>query len=323
VTLIGAIKCGDGVVLLADRQETITDYAKWDVNKIAHFELANQYRCLMAGSGDSDTIDMVKQHVIAAWSGSVPSSANTVIGAITKKYVSADDLRPLILQVVKAITKKCIIPWPRSDRPYVDLIWAIQRINSPLGPESIDLFRTCGLTVQSIDKFFFTGSPLLLARYLSDLYLKDLILMGEEAEALASYILWECKEYDPNVGKHSDIVTLKHDGTISRVDRISEQYWEEHFAHFKKSLQLLPLLSCASSAITKSIYPQEDHLQRFKVALTTLAKEQQKMRDDSKPRRTKLGEALNKNLRKAALKFLDQEQARLKRSSAQKSKDQQ
>lgn len=322
MTLIGAIPCGDGVVMLADRQETITNYAKWDVNKISHWELSGQYRFLMAGAGDSDMIDMIKQHVGAVWAGTEPISANTIIKAICENACSADDLRSLIVRVVAAITKKCILPFPRGDRPYVDLIWAIQRINSPLGPRSIDVFRTYRLSVLTIDKPFFTGSPLLLTKYLADLYLQNLILMTAEAEALAAYLLWEAKEYDPDVGKHSDIVTLRQDGTLGRLDRSSEKYWEEHFAHFKKSLRMLPLLSCSSDLITKNMYPAKDHLQRFKTALTTLAKQQAQMRKANKPRRTQLEDALNKNLRKAAMKFLAQERARITRSSSRKSKGQ-
>jgi len=322
VTLIGAIRCMDGVVMLADRQETIPDYAKWDVNKIAHFELADNHRCLMAGSGDSDVIEMIKQHVIAAWSGVPPVSANMVIKAVSQGVNDINELRPLIIRVVSAITKKCILPWPQKDRPYVDLIWAIQRLTAPFVPGSIDVFRTYRLSVSTIDKFFFTGSPWLLTKYLSDLYLKNLILSTEEAEALAAYILWEVKEYDPNVGKHSDIVTLKYDGTIGRLDRASERYWEEHFLHFKKALHLLPLLSCSSSVHVKTLFPMGDYMPRFKSAIATLAKQQEKMRRDNKPRRSKLEEALTKNLRKAALKFQARQQARITQSSARKSEGQ-
>src|SRR5260370_34473854 len=67
MTLIGALPCGGGAVLLADRQETITDYAKWDVDKIKHAELQGHYRFLMAGAGDGNTIDMIWEEVVDAW----------------------------------------------------------------------------------------------------------------------------------------------------------------------------------------------------------------------------------------------------------------
>ncbi len=319
MTLIGAIPCNNGVVVLADRQETLTDYAKWDVNKIAHFELQNNHRCLMAGCGDSDIIEMIKQHVIAAWSGTNQISANYVIKAVSQGIKNANELRAAIIRIVATITKKCILPFPRNDRPYVELIWAIQQI-SPQNFPSIDVFRTYRLSVESIGKPYFAGSPVILIRYLSDMYLHNVSLNTEEAEALAAYLLWEAKDYDPNVGKHSDIITLRQNGTLGRLDRASEKYWEEHFAHFKKSLRLLPLLSCTTSAITKNVYPLQDHLQRFKAALETLVKQQEKMRKANGPKRSKLEEALNKNLRKAALKFQAQERTRLERSSGQMSK---
>ena len=308
VTLIGAFRCAGGVVLLADRQETIPDYAKWDVNKIAHYELANQYRFLMAGTGDSDTIEMVKTEVVEEWRKTL-STANV-------------DVKKMIIQTVARVTKDCILPIPRDERPYVDLIWAIQQMHGS-GPPSIELFRTYRLNVLPVVDYYFAGSPVLLVRYLADQYLKHVLMTTEEAEALGAYMLWEAKEYDPYVGKHSDIVTLKEDGTLGRLDRFSEKYWEEHFAHLKKALQLLPLLSCSSSTITKQTYPAKDHLQRFKAALDTLIKAQAKMRVKAKPERTKLEAALNKNLRKAALKFLDQENAKAKRLNAQTSTGQQ
>src|SRR5437016_4309873 len=72
MTLIGTLPVGGGAVLLADRQETISDYAKWDVDKIKHAELQGQYRFLMAGAGDANTIDMVWEEVIAEWHKALP-----------------------------------------------------------------------------------------------------------------------------------------------------------------------------------------------------------------------------------------------------------
>jgi hypothetical protein len=69
MTLIGTIKCLDGVVLLADGQETISDYGKWDVNKIKSAEINRTFRIVMAGAGDSNTINEVWDKVSLEWGG--------------------------------------------------------------------------------------------------------------------------------------------------------------------------------------------------------------------------------------------------------------
>jgi 20S proteasome alpha/beta subunit len=298
VTLIGAFKCPGGVVLLADRQETISDYAKWDVGKIAHIEMEGHYRFFMSGAGDPDTIDMIKERVIDEWV-KIPES--------TARSLSAADLKTLIVRVVATTTKKCIFPFPRRDRPIVSLIWAIQQIANT-GPGSIELFRTAGLAVNTIKKLRFDGNPLLLTQYLSDLYLERIILSLEDAEAIAAYFLWEAKEYDPSVGKHSDIFTLRDDGTVSRLDRTDEAYWEEHFRQFKKAIKLLPLLSC-STGITLHTFPLKLELGQLNAAIKTLSSEQQKMRRQTKKSRSSLESKLTKNMQKEARKFFKQRQS--------------
>jgi len=79
MTLIGALPCLSGVVLLADRQETITDYAKWDVDKFRIVELQGQYRFLMTGAGDANIIDMVWERVVEEWRKALPGSITTPI----------------------------------------------------------------------------------------------------------------------------------------------------------------------------------------------------------------------------------------------------
>jgi hypothetical protein len=298
MTLIGAFKCQGGVVLLADRQETITDYAKWDVGKIAHLEMEGRYRFFMSGAGDADTIDMIKERVIDEWA-KIPSPA--------ARTLSAADLKSLIVRVVATTTKKCIFPYPRRDRPMVTLIWAIQQIANP-GIGSIELFRTSGLAVNQIKKFRFDGSPLFLTKYLSDMYLNRVMIGLEDAEALAAYFLWEAKEYDPSVGKHSDIFTLRDTGTIERLDRSDEAYWESHFFQFKKALKLLPLLSCSASAVSQ-VYPIDLELKHLRTAITTLSSEQKKMRQRTKKTKSSLATKLAKNMLKDTTKYLRQRQS--------------
>jgi hypothetical protein len=59
MTLIGAFSVNNSAVILADRQETISDYAKWDEGKIYLHEHTSQYRVVLAGAGDPDPINQI------------------------------------------------------------------------------------------------------------------------------------------------------------------------------------------------------------------------------------------------------------------------
>jgi hypothetical protein len=295
LTLIGAIRAGSDVVLLADRQETIPDYAKWDCGKINHFEMQDTYRILFAGAGDSDFIDMVRDEFEDRWSKINATDTPT--------------LRRSALEVFSTVVRH----FPTDERPHVEIIWAIQQTKKF---ERVALFRTHGFHANQIRRHHFTGNPILLSRYLSDMYIENQLVTREAAEALAAYIMWECKEYDPTVGKHSDIVSLGFDGTLRQMSRIEEAHWEAHFYELKKALRIMPILSC-SDAISKVIYDKEDHIARFKVTLDLLIEEQEKLRKGVRDDHS-LGKAVADAVRRDY-----QERQRLKQSDSQTLGDQQ
>jgi hypothetical protein len=301
MTLIGVFE-GSDVVMFADRQETLGDVAKWDCDKINYFEFFQRFRVSMSGAGDSNIIDMIWDEV----------QTETKELGFRSELPDMVKVKELILNIVSRITRKCILPYPRNDRPMVDLIWAIQQLSPheslPSAPEfkltwPIDLFRTYGLAVNPVHNKYFSGSPIPLIRYLYDMYLEGLIIGTEEAEALAVYLLWEAKEYDPSCGKHSDVITLRREGGVRRMSFDEVKYWEDHFSHLKESMRLVPLLSCSASPFTDQIYNPKDRTQRLLTILRTLTRSQKKMRDSKKDMRTQLEKKLNTNLRKVAEKF--------------------
>jgi hypothetical protein len=303
MTLIGTIDCGDSVVILADRQETISDYAKWDCSKIAHYELQDSHRVLFAGAGDSDLIEMVKDRFIEKW----------------QKFAATDSasLKKIALESVAEVTKEAVNPYPRDARPGAEILWAIQQISRH---EPITTFRTHGFHNNRIRRYYFTGNPILLSRYLSDMYLERQIVTKGAAEAIAAYILWECKEYDPTVGKHSDIVTLGIDGTLRRMTREEEAYWEEHFYELKKAMQIVPILSC-SDAVLKNVYDKEDRMARLMVTLDVLIAEQEKVRKGLR-KNSDLGTLVHETV-KRDYQRRDRRKLRSKQLDAQTSTDQQ
>src|SRR5271157_920105 len=259
MTLIGAFKCRDGAVLFADGQETIPDYAKFAVDKI-YSHWGRGFRVLMTAAGESDPIEMLWDEVTEQLKNSGESKSPA--------------LKSLIARTVAKVTKKCLMPWPKDSRPSVEGIWIIQQ-EEP-GIDSIAMFRTRDLSVNSIKHHFFAGNPILITRYISDLYLEGVPPLGvDEAEALAAFILWEAKTYDPYCGKQSDIITLTVDGEIRWVFRQEAAYWEEHFALYKKSQRFMPLLTCAGPKL-EGLYREQ--LERFVQTIKFLASEQKKMR---------------------------------------------
>jgi hypothetical protein len=298
MTLIGAIRSLEGVVLLADGQETVTDYAKWAVNKIKSAEINQTLRVLMAGSGDADAIDMIWDKVSCFWGG---TGADWMVGfdaGVQPRPL--DEWRKVVADEARQIIDRC--------RANVGLIWVIQDISGMIQSKQcpFDVFRTSGLTENNIRRFYFDGNPLLLARYLSDLYLKGTMWGLDEARAFAAYLLWEAKEYDPTVGKQSDLVTLRNDGSASRMHYAEVSYWEDHFRILKRELSFVPIFSCASTLISDN-YGKEDRLGRFELALKFLAKEQRKMRA-GKRENVPLDEKLTPQIRKHATRAVERAQ---------------
>ena len=311
MTVIGALNTLEGVVLLADRQETISDYAKWDVGKINIYELQDVFRVFVAGAGPGSTCDMM-------W--------ESVLEQIRKSTQSTDpkEIKKTIVETVAKVTKKNIFKCPKEERPIVDLIWVIQHMAPSVVQAqaslftTIQVFRTRWLDVNSIKRFYFSGNPVQLTKFISDMYLEGIIFGMDEAEALAAYFLWEAKEYDPTCGKHSDIFLIRRDGSVSRQSRADVRYWEEHFEHLKESMRFLPLLSCSTKTM-QQVFNQNDHLDRLRTTVKTLSSEQSKWRGKQSKPRSALEQTLMKNLRKVAMKHQAKQRKALMQSASQKS----
>jgi hypothetical protein len=292
MTLIGAIRCLEGVVLLADGQETISDYAKWAVNKIKSAEINQTLRVVMAGAGDSDGIDMIWEKVSHMWEGTGSDWMSGWVAGVKER--PPVEWRQLIADVTRQTVKKC--------RANVGLIWVVQDISGMAQSAHcpFEVFRTCDLSENNISRFYFDGNPMLLARYLSDLYLKHTMWGLEEARAFAAYLLWEAKEYDPTVGKQSDIITLNQYGRASRMSYEELSYWEDHFRVLKRELSFIPVFSCATT-LTKENYNKQDRVGRFVLALKSLVNEQEKMRSGKRGNRP-IDETLVPQIRKHAIR---------------------
>jgi hypothetical protein len=268
MTLIGAIRCLEGAVILADGQETITDYAKWAVNKIKSAEI-NGLRVVMAGCGDADGIEMVWEKVSHLWGGTGSDWSSGFRAGVPQQ--NPTEWREQIANVVRKTVRKS-----KTD---AGLIWVVQDISGRSRSEDcpFEAFRTSRFTENNISRFYFDGNPILLAQYLSDFYLKHTVWGLGEARTFAAYILWEAKEYDPTVGKQSDVVTITRDGNASRMPYEELSHWEDHFRILKREMSYIPMLSFAGAALQEGDRRQ-DRLGRFVLVLEHLIGEQEKMR---------------------------------------------
>lgn len=294
MTMIGAICCVDGTVLLADGQETITDYAKWTVQKIKLAEVNNSIRIVMTGSGLGETIDMIWEKVSSLWGSDGGSHFHGLVAGVPT--ATAKEWRETIVTVVRAVTKEL------TDD--VEIIWFVQDLRGAplLMGRSSELFKTRGMNENNIRRFYFGGNPILLTRYLSDQYLNQFIYGVEEARAIATYIMWEAKQYDPTVGKQSDIIAFNRDGTIWPVTREELDYWEEHFRILKRETAILPLISCAGMIWRES---ENADLERLRLAFRVLVEEQRKLKA-GKRKPGSIDKILVPKIRKLALKKIRQ-----------------
>jgi hypothetical protein len=152
------------------------------------------------------------------------------------------------------------------------------------------------------------------------MYLKCLWLT-DDSRALATYLLWEAKERDPNVGKHSDILIFNHDGTYHRLPQQEVEYWEDHFRVLKREMAILPLLSCATGVIRQN-YDLKDGIERLTLAIKALAMGQERMRQ-GKRKPGHIDDLLGPQIRKLAERQNKRQQAKQSQSSPQTSEGQQ
>jgi hypothetical protein len=112
MTLIGAFKCVDGAVLFADGQETIPNYAKFEVDKLYYIEFQSRFRVLMTAAGQSDAIDMLWERVATAlgkanndWlTEDAKMSPRNTFGTL----VGADAVKAVLTRTVAEFTKDAL-----------------------------------------------------------------------------------------------------------------------------------------------------------------------------------------------------------------------
>lgn len=288
LTLIGAFKTCDGVVLFADGQETVADHGKWEVQKIYLWESPGLFRVFMTGCGDTRGIEMIWEKVFTTLRDDLWTAPGGLV-----RIRSTKDITALIERTVSQITKKSIFPSPGRDKPYVDALWVIQHLTEKSLDPVVALF-TDRLFVTTINDFHFVGSNLVLPQYISDLFgIHKVLHTLEDGEALAAFLLMEVKAYDPNVGKQSDIIVIGRNGSMRWVDKRDIRFWEDHFLEYKTATQNM-LRSSSSPSLKGAPFP--DQLSRVSQRLIELQQIQERMRADRKKRIEAEEEALKRHM---------------------------
>jgi hypothetical protein len=245
----------------------------------------------MTAAGDSSGIEMIWKEVTGTLRDDLLTAPMGVI-----RIKSTKDVRDLISRLTAQITKKCILPHPGRDKPYVDAIWVIQQL-AEKDLDRVMVFRTERLFRIPVHDLYFTGSNLVLPRYISDLFdIRQMIWDLDEGEALAAFLLMEVKAYDPNVGKQSDIIVVGRDGSVRWVSRADVKFWEDHFAAFKKETKTLLKVASTELSCRGTFFPE--YLKRLVASIKTLKKDQEHIRASRRKRIAAEAEALRKHTRR-------------------------
>lgn len=195
MTIAAGFVCMDGIVLCADTQESIPGYTKHSTDKIDRWEDEN-LTFAITGSGDSEIIQTVAQHIIEA--GRREYTPNN--------YLYGDRAKTLIEEAFLKFFKKHLLPYPQNERPFVELLIAIQCHHNRY------LLKASGTTVRNLDPGISPGadcigSGVMLGHSLIEkLYnpfidLDDLIIV-------ACYIVFQAKKWVDGCGGNTDLLVL-------------------------------------------------------------------------------------------------------------------
>jgi len=190
MTIAAGFRCMDGVVLCADTQETIPEYLKIHGPKILLLQQRDKLRLALTGAGGANMIDMVFHTIMRR----VPGDG------------SVQAMQEIVAEVVYETCMKHVMPFPRDERPWFQLIGAIQVKGEPAA-----LFKSVETTVAPVDHFACVGSVAFAHYAIGDLEIRTLPLCV--VRTLAIYMLDLVKEYDPDCGKRSEVNCLYDDWT--------------------------------------------------------------------------------------------------------------
>jgi len=225
VTIAAGFVCADGIIICADTQETISGYTKSSAHKLKVWRDGG-LNIVVTGAGDTELIETVSQLLIEALRGDYTEQSCW----FPKK------LCQIIQDTFLTFFKTSLLPYPRDERPGVDLLIGVALHNERVAHES--LFKASGTTVREIDPGegslgaecvgmgVILGNSLIERLYSPFLHLDELLI-------IAAYIIFQAKQWIDGCGGDTDLIILGKN--ICRgVSRTDLAQLENYFAEFDK-----------------------------------------------------------------------------------------
>jgi 20S proteasome alpha/beta subunit len=216
MTIVAGFRCCDGAILCADTQETISGYAKREVDKITNWSVAQYgYTFAIGTAGSGNYADMLKEHLAGALRQFTSFDEQGMKAAITDSLVNffSTHIWPRNSQDVPQIENLIVLhPTDRGNRSF------------PL------LLHTAETAVNDV-----THEPRCLGvgSYLAEFILTQYFYRYASKSAgltMAAYMLKQVREHVEGCGKSSTIVYYGNDGswehlTGKRLKSLEETSW--------------------------------------------------------------------------------------------------
>ncbi len=203
MTIAASFMCSQGAVICADTQESVDNYLKRRVPKIAirpQEQLTEivPLRAVFAGAGDSAFIDKLIDEMWSAVAGMPSHSATDIIEA----------MEDALLTVHEKIWKV----YGSSERPEADLLiglWAENRIA---------LLKAQGPILNIFTQYDCIGYGQIFARYIVDRLYRPTLSIAQTI-LLSLYMLSQVKEHAEGCGGESHVVLMSNSGQFGWVHR--------------------------------------------------------------------------------------------------------
>jgi hypothetical protein len=217
MTIALGLLASDGLVMVADRQETHGNLIKLDRGKMSAYasrkEDEVQRAIVMAGAGDAHHIDAIGQKLLNG------------VFTLDRK----DNVNEFMNAMLRDFYRDYILPfaqYPESQRPDIELlIGSGAQYGQQLWVSQKSVFRPAGYYV-AIGVGSLTAYPL-LARLYPPSSVPDL----KAAIVIAMYVIAHVKEFTDGCGKNTDIAALQNGrmvlfnrGQIDRLERAVLDY---------------------------------------------------------------------------------------------------
>lgn len=199
MTLIAAVKCVEGMVICSDMEENTAYGGKRAVNKL--FDCMGQsWGMFIGAAGYSPLCDVAIRKIIKA--------AKEADGFLCTH-------QEMIGQILKEIVEKYIsfdLPSQERQKREINLVIGVNDINS----QETYLYKSWDEILQPMDRYACAGAGEEVAYYyLERLFEPELTL--SQAKYLLAFIMKEAKASVGNVGRETQMIDVRKDGTMGRL----------------------------------------------------------------------------------------------------------